>query len=76
VRDFVETAARALVDRPEQVRVREHRKDDAVRLELSVSADDRGKVIGRKGATIEALRMLVRAAAERRGLRAELEVLE
>ena len=76
MRDFVEMAARCLVDRPEEVRVRERRTDDAVRLELVVSPEDRGKVIGRKGATVEALRMLVRAAAERRGLKAELEVVD
>jgi predicted RNA-binding protein YlqC (UPF0109 family) len=76
VRDFVETAARCLVDRPAEVRVHERHTDDVVRLELSVSPEDRGKVIGRKGATVEALRILVRAAAERRGVRAELEVVD
>lgn len=75
MRDFVETAARALVDRPELVRVRERRTGDVVRLELSVAPEDRGRVIGRRGATVEALRMLVKAAAEHRGVRAELEVL-
>jgi uncharacterized protein len=71
----VETAARARVDRPERVRVRARRPDDVGRLERSVAAEDRGRVIGRRGATVEALRMLVRAAAERRGLRGELEVI-
>jgi predicted RNA-binding protein YlqC (UPF0109 family) len=75
VRDFVETAARALVDRPELVRVRERRTDDVVRLELSVAPEDRGRIFGRRGATVEALRMLVKAAAQERGIRAELEVL-
>jgi predicted RNA-binding protein YlqC (UPF0109 family) len=75
MQDFIETAARGLVDLPEHVRVRERRTGDVVYLELSVSPEDRGKVIGKKGATVEALRILLRAAGERRGVRVELEVL-
>lgn len=49
---------RALVDRPEHVRIAEHREDDVLILTLHVARGDRGRVIGRKGRIISALRQL------------------
>ncbi len=60
MRDLVEFVARALCDQPEAVEVVEH---SAERLELRVDPSDVGTLIGRRGRTARALRMLVRARA-------------
>ena len=61
--DLVRLVAEALVERPGQVRV-EERGDD---VRLDVHPDDRGKVIGREGRTIQALRSLLAVSSRRRG---------
>jgi predicted RNA-binding protein YlqC (UPF0109 family) len=68
------TLARALVEAPERVSVRERREGARCVLELDVAPDDRGRVIGRRGRTAEALRTLVEAAGRRRGLQCEVEI--
>lgn len=56
--------ARGLVDNPEEVSVEQFDEDDGTLvLELSVAADDYGRVIGRGGRTAQALRTVVRASA-------------
>ena len=68
--------ARQLVDRPEEVRVEEEHRDDALVLRLHVAPEDVGKVIGRKGRIVRALRTLVRAGSARTGRRTLLEIVE
>lgn len=68
--------ARALVDRPEQVELRASDVDGGKLFELKVAPEDVGKVIGRDGRTINALRTLVAAAGQRQGTRARLEILD
>jgi predicted RNA-binding protein YlqC (UPF0109 family) len=74
--DLTRTLARALVERPESVRVHEWQQGDETVLEVSVDDDDRGRVIGRRGATASALRTVLSAAAARRGARCRLEIVE
>lgn len=76
ITDFVQAFARALVERPEAVRVHEHRTDDETTFEVVCAPTDRGRLIGRQGATVEALRVLLAAVAERRGTRCRLEIAE
>ncbi len=60
---FVETVAKQLVDRPEEVKARwVENQDGAGLVELTVNPDDRGKIIGRRGRTIDSLRALASAA--------------
>jgi uncharacterized protein len=76
--ELLELLVRGLVDRPEEVTVERFDEDDeTLLLELSVGADDYGKVIGRGGRTAQALRTVVRAAAgsERSGASARRRVL-
>lgn len=69
--------ARALVDDPDGVRVDSFEEDDGTLvLELEVSDDDVGQVIGRGGRTINALRAVVRAAAVKDGRRVLVDVVE
>jgi predicted RNA-binding protein YlqC (UPF0109 family) len=68
--------ARGLVEAPGRVSVHEHREGDRCLLELEVAPDDRGRVIGRRGRTADALRTLLEAAGRRRGLNCEVEILD
>ncbi len=76
MRELVEILARSLVDEPDHVDVREVDHDDALIIELRVAPGDVGKVIGRQGRTINAMRTLVHAAAIKTQKRAQLEVVE
>ena len=73
---LIENIARALVDHPAAVEVREVEGDQATVLELKVASDDLGKVIGRQGRTVRAMRTLLGAASIRAGRRTMLEILE
>ena len=72
-RDVAETVTRALVDRPEAVRVTESEHRDGAVIEVAVAGDDLGRVIGRQGRTATAIRTLVTATAERDGARVSVE---
>jgi predicted RNA-binding protein YlqC (UPF0109 family) len=76
VKEFLETLARELVERPDDVSVDEIDEGDATVLELDVAPEDRGLVIGRRGRTVEALRVLVDAVARRKGLHYDVRVVE
>ncbi len=76
MRELVELLARALVDEPDQVEVRELPQDEGILLELRVAPEDVGKVIGRQGRTIKAMRTLVHAAAIKSQARVSLELAE
>jgi predicted RNA-binding protein YlqC (UPF0109 family) len=67
VKDLLEFLARELVDNPDAVKVTEVTDDRGLLLQLSVDPDDMGKVIGRAGRTAKAIRTVVRAAAQRSG---------
>jgi predicted RNA-binding protein YlqC (UPF0109 family) len=73
---LIESFARALVQDEAGVRVTSFRQGSTTVLELDVSPADRGRLIGRQGQTISALRTLLDAVAERRGEKFELELRE
>ncbi len=74
--DLVEYLARSLVDRPDDVRVVRSERGDVVVFELHVAPEDVGKVIGRHGRVVRALRTLVRAGGAKTGERTLLEIVE
>jgi uncharacterized protein len=77
VRDLIEFLARALVDNPDEVTLESFEEDDGtVVYELRVAEDDVGKIIGRSGRTVNALRAVVRAAAVREGRRVLVDVVD
>jgi predicted RNA-binding protein YlqC (UPF0109 family) len=77
VAELLEFLVRALVDDPGAVSVDQFEEDDGTLvLELTVGEDDVGKVIGRGGRTIAAVRQLVRAAATRHGRRVLVDVVD
>ena len=68
--------ARNLVDEPERVKVEARETDSRVDLTLHVAPDDIGKVIGRQGRTVKALRSLLHAAGQKQRRRYLLEIVE
>ena len=74
MKSLVEYIAKALVDNPDEVDVREHRGQYIVRVQLRVGDEDKGKVIGREGKIARALRTVVNAGASREGKRGVLEI--
>ncbi|MCK4716349.1 MAG: KH domain-containing protein [Candidatus Marinimicrobia bacterium] len=77
MKDFVEYIVTKLVDNPEDVKVTQIDSEKTVILELQVKEGDLGKVIGKKGRTAKALRILLTAAAAKQGQkRAILEIIE
>jgi uncharacterized protein len=75
VQELVEFLAKGLVDKPDEVRVERVEKDGALVLELHVAPDDVGKVIGRQGRIVRAMRTIVRASGARSNERALLEIV-
>jgi predicted RNA-binding protein YlqC (UPF0109 family) len=67
--------ARGIVDDPDAVEVEEEEGDGVLRLLLTVAPDDRGKVIGRGGRTIRAIRDVLRAASTRSGVNVQVEIV-
>ena len=73
---FVEFVVKTLVDHPDQVDVREVDGERVVVFELRLNQTDVGKVIGKSGRTITAIRTLLTSAAAKQGKRAMLEIIE
>tara|TARA_B100000959_G_scaffold287499_1_gene373029 strand:+ start:164820 stop:165029 length:210 start_codon:yes stop_codon:yes gene_type:complete len=65
-----------LVDFPEQISIEEMSGDKVTTLELKVAQDDLGKVIGRRGRTAMAMRIILSAAAAKQRKRAVLEIMD
>ena len=74
MRDVVAYLARALVDEPDRVTVEEFRGGRGITYEVRAAPDDVGKLIGRGGRTVKAMRRVVKACAPK-GQRVEVEVL-
>jgi predicted RNA-binding protein YlqC (UPF0109 family) len=74
LQNLVLILARSLVDDPESVEVSGTETDSRVDLELRVAPDDMGKVIGRQGRTIRAIRTVAKAASVKLGKRVNVEV--
>ncbi len=73
---LIESLAKALVENPDQVQVREvSSKSDSVVIELKVAESDMGKVIGKQGRIAKALRTVVKAAAQRQNKQVTLEIV-
>ena len=72
--ELVLVLARSLVDEPDKVEVTGTETDSRVDLELRVAQDDMGKIIGRHGRTIRAIRTVAKAASVKLGKRVTVEV--
>jgi len=75
VYDLVEYIVKSLADKPEDVNLSEIEGETSIMLELRVAPEDMGRMIGRKGRTINAMRSLARVLAAKMGKKVTLEIL-
>ncbi len=76
MRELIMAIVQALVDKPDEVQIKEVVGDHAHVLELSVAKEDLGKVIGKGGAHATAIRTLLAAASGKDKKRYILEIIE
>ena len=76
MKEAVEMIVRALVDDVEAVDVRELKREGATLIEVRVAPADMGKIIGRQGRTVRALRALAHAVSLKKRHRFVLEIVE
>lgn len=76
MKGLIETMAKALVDKPEDVVVNEVDGERTTVYELRVASTDLGKVIGKQGKTARSMRTILGAAGTKVGKRCVLEILE
>lgn len=76
MKEFVAYIIKNLVDQPDKVEINEIGGTQTLIIEVKVSKPDIGKIIGKKGKTINAIRTLLMSVASRNGIRVNLEILE
>jgi len=76
MKTLIETMAKSLVDKPDEVKVTEIEGEKTTVYELRVAPSDLGKVIGKQGKTARAMRTILGAAGTKVGKRCVLEILE
>ena len=74
MKELVEYIVKSIATYPDEVKVNQEEDDGRVILRLEVAPDDKGRVIGRQGRVVQAIRSLVRVAAVKQDTRAILEI--
>ncbi len=75
VKDLVEYIVKALADKPDEVQVSEIEGENSLVLELRVDSEDMGRMIGREGRTINAMRSVSRVLGAKMGKKVTLEII-
>lgn len=75
-KEFAEYVIKAIVENPDDVKVERKIDERGVLLELTVNADDMGKIIGKEGRTAKALRTLLRVLGAKSNARINLKIIE
>lgn len=73
---FLELVVKGLVDRPDAVNITPVERNGLTVYELRLHPTDVGKIIGRQGATIHAIRSLLQVGSAKKGVRSSLEIVE
>lgn len=76
MKELLEVMAKALVDYPEEVSVNEIEGEKSLILELKVSKEDMGKVIGKQGRIAKAIRTVIKASAIKENKRVIVEIIQ
>ncbi len=76
LKDLAEYLVKSLADHPEKVEIVEREEDDTVLIELKIAPEDIGKIIGKSGNTINAIRTVLQTAASSHKKRAKLEMMD
>jgi len=74
--ELVKVIATSLVDKPEEVIVTQRETESGITVELKVSSEDMGKVIGKQGRIAKAIRTVVKAAASKEDKKVTVEILQ
>ncbi|GHS97160.1 UPF0109 protein [Synergistales bacterium] len=75
-KELVEYVAKYLVTQPDEVSVESSDGENGVKVMIRVSHEDVGRIIGKRGATINAIRLLAKAAAVKAGERVDVDIVE
>ena len=76
MKELVEFMAEALVDNPDQLEVTEIAGSDTLVIELKAAKEDMGKIIGKKGRNVQAMRIILNGASRKLGKNVVLEIIE
>ena len=76
MKELIEYIAKSLVDQPDAVKVTEVTGERTSVIELSVANEDMGKIIGKQGRTVSAIRTLLNAVSMKQKKRTILEIIE
>ncbi|GHS92019.1 UPF0109 protein [Synergistales bacterium] len=75
-KELVEYVAKYLVTQPDEVSVESSDGENGIKVMIRVSHEDVGRIIGKRGATINAIRLLAKAAAVKAGERVDVDIVE
>lgn len=75
MKELVEYLVKALAENPDEVVLTESENEDTIFMELKLAQEDLGKIIGKSGNTINAIRTVVQAAASSHKKRAKLDIV-
>ena len=76
MREAVEKIVKALVDEPDRVEIDENADGKTVRIGVKVAEGDMGRIIGREGRTVKAIRSILFVAGQKNGKRYQLDLVE
>lgn len=76
LKGLIEELVKAIVDKPEEVKISEVEGESTSVLELKVAKEDIGKIIGKEGKTAKAMRTILSAASQKIRKKAHLEIIE
>ncbi|MDI6717202.1 MAG: KH domain-containing protein [Actinomycetota bacterium] len=76
MKELLEMLAKAIVDEPDQVKVSAVEGEKSIILQLSVSPNDIGKVIGKQGRIAKAIRTIIKASAVKEGKKVIVEIID
>ena len=76
MKEAVERIITALVGEPDQVEVNENTDGKNVRVEVRVAEQDMGRIIGREGRTVKAIRSILFVAGQKHNRRFQLDLVE
>lgn len=76
MQEFLEYVVKGLVQKPDEVTITPVERSGMTVYELRMNSEDVGRIIGREGVTINAIRSLLTAGSAKKGLRCSLEIVE
>ena len=74
IKEFVEYIVKSLVSNHEHILVNVREEQGTVTVNVNVAQEDMGRIIGRKGRTVNSIRSLLRVLGSERGMRVELDI--